>query len=379
MTSEEAFAGHDSASAPGDTSGAAGKGASPPAAPASRATPPSRPPTLREVAEAAQVDPSTVSRALRPDTQRMVRPDTLARVLATAEMLGYRANPFARGLKNQRSMTIGMLLPDLANPLFPPIVRGIEDGLRDMGYVLIIANTDRDQARERSLVDALMARRVDGLILATAERSYPLLDELVAGGVPTVLVNRTVDAPAVPTVSSDAHQGIGLAVRHLAELGHRRIAHVGGPQSVSTGFLRHQYYTAWLQSLGLSADNDLVVFADWFTKDLGARACTELLDRTTDFTAIVAANDLIALGCYQALRRRGLKVPQDVSVVGYNGSRWCDDVCPPLTSVHVPKYEVGRRASALLLETFGSRQTVPARVLLPTTLDVRESTAPPRS
>lgn len=369
---EEAFARHDPDGGPGT-----GLPGSP--APSGRATPASRPPTLREVAEAAQVDPSTVSRALRPDTQRMVRPDTLARVLATAEMLGYRANPFARGLKNQRSMTIGMLVPDLANPLFPPIVRGIEDGLRDEGYVLIIANTDRDQARERSLVDALMTRRVDGLILATAQRVYPLLDELVAADIPAVLVNRTVDAPAVPSVSSDVHQGIGLTVRHLAELGHRRIAHVGGPRSVSTGFLRHQYFVAWMQSLGLGVDNDLVVFADWFTKELGAHACEELLDRTTDFTAIVAANDLIALGCYQALRRRGLRVPGDISVVGYNGSGWCDDVCPPLTSVHVPKYEIGRRAGALLLETIGSQRAVPATVLLSTTLDIRQSTAPPRA
>ena len=226
------------------------------------------------------MDPSTVSRALRPATQNMVRPDTLARVRATAEILGYRANPFARGLKNQRSMTIGMLLPDLANPLFPPIVRGIEDGLRTDGYVLILANTDRDQARERSLVDALMARRIDGLVLATAERTYPLLDELAAARIPVVLVNRTVDAPAVPTVTSDVHQGVGLAVKHLVELGHRRIAHVGGPRSVSTGFSRYQYFLAWMQSLGLDVDNDLVVFADWFTKDLGARACDELLAQT---------------------------------------------------------------------------------------------------
>ncbi|HUY50848.1 MAG TPA: LacI family DNA-binding transcriptional regulator [Streptosporangiaceae bacterium] len=369
--SEEAFADRASGTAP-----SRGGSASP--APAGHSAATSRPPTLREVAEAARVDPSTVSRALRPATQRMVRPDTLARVLATAEMLGYRANPFARGLKNQRSMTIGMLLPDLANPLFPPIVRGIEDGLRGDGYVLILANTDRDQARERSLVDALMTRRVDGMILATAERTYPLLDELVAVHMPVVLVNRAAEAPAVPTVSSNVHQGIGLAVKHLVELGHRRIAHVGGARSISTGFLRHQHFHAWMQSLGLSVDNDLVVFADWFTKDLGARACEELLDRTTDFTAIVAANDLIALGCYTALRRRGLSVPQDVSVIGYNGSGWCDDVNPPLTSVHVPKYELGLRAAALLLEAVEARQTVPATVLLPTTLDIRQSTAPPR-
>lgn len=337
-----------------------------------------RPPTLREVAEAAKVDPSTVSRALRPATRNMVRPATVARVLATAEMLGYRANPFARGLKSQRSMAIGMLLPDLANPLYPPIVRGIEDGLRGDGYVLILANTDRDTARERSLVDALMAHRIDGLVLATAERTYPLLDELAAVHTPFVLVNRTVDTPAVPTVASDVHQGLGLAVKHLVDLGHRRIAHVGGPRSISPGFARYQHFLAWMQSLGLDVDHNLVVFADWLTKDLGARACEELLDRTTDFTAIVAANDLIALGCYAALRRRGLSVPHDVSVVGYNGSRWCDEVNPPLTSIHVPKYEMGLRAAALLLEAIEARQAVPATVLLPTTLQIRQSTAPPR-
>lgn len=336
-----------------------------------------RAPTLREVAEAAQVDPSTASRALRPATRGMVRPETAKRVLATAESLGYRANPFARGLKDQRSMTVGMLLPDLGNPLFPPIVRGIEDGLRSHGYVVILANTDRDQERERALVDVLLDRRVDGLVLATAERQYPLLDELITAQVPVVLVNRTIDTPTVPMVAGDDHQGIGLAVRHLADLGHRRIAHVGGSLRVSTGFYRYQHFLAWMHSLGLEVDRDLVVFADWFTKELGAQACSQLLDRTTDFTAIVAGNDLIALGCYAALRKRGLRVPEDVSVVGYNGSRRCDDLNPPLTSVHVPKYDIGLRAARLLLEAIENSRVLPAAMLLPTTLQVRESTAPP--
>lgn len=336
-------------------------------------------PTLREVAEAAQVDPSTVSRALRPETRGKVRPETVKRVLATAEQLGYRANPFARGLKAQRSMTVGMLLPDLANPIFPPIVRGIEDGLRQHGYVVILANTDRDPDRERALVDVLLQRRVDGLVLATAERKYPLLDDLTAAGVPIVLVNRTVDGPSVPMVAADDHQGIGLAVRHLADLGHRRIAHVGGSLTASTGFARYQHFMAWMQSLGLEVAPELLVFADWFTKDLGAQACARLLDSTTDFTAIVAGNDLIALGCYAALRARGLRVPQDVSVVGYNGSRRCDDYNPPLTSVHVPKYEIGRRVAALLLEAIEQPGALPSSVLLPTTLQMRESTAPPRA
>lgn len=340
--------------------------------------PAKRPATLREVAAAAGVDPSTVSRALRPETQKMVRPDTVRRVLATVEQLGYRANPFARGLKGQRSMTVGMMLPDLGNPIFPPIVWGIEDGLRANGSVLILANTDRDPAREQTLIEALVQRRVDGLILATAEREYPLLKTLLDTELPVVLVNRTVDDSPVSMVTSDDHRGMGLAIKHLVELGHRRIAHVGGAQTASTGFLRYQYFLAWMQSLGLSVDPDLVVTADWFTKDLGAQACERLLDRTQDFTAIVAGNDLIALGCYRALRARGLSVPDDVSVVGYNGSRWCDEFNPPLTSVHVPKYEIGTRAAELMIDAIESPDPQPISLLLPTSLQIRESTAPPR-
>jgi LacI family transcriptional regulator len=304
----------------------------------------------------------------------MVRPETVKRVLATAERLGYQANPFARGLKDQRSMTVGMLLPDLANPLFPPIVRGIEDGLRLQGYALILANTDRDVARERRLVDVLMQRRVDALVLATAERTYPLLNDLLKTRTPIILVNRTIDQPTVSMVAADDHQGIGQAVRHLVELGHQRIAHVGGSLTVSTGFFRYQHFMAWMNGLGLQVDPDLVAFADWFTKDYGLKACNEILGRTTDFTAIVCGNDLVALGCYAALQARGLRVPEDVSVVGYNGSRFCDDFGPPLTSVHVPKYDIGLRAAERVIAAIQSPGAPPASVLLPTTLQVRKST-----
>lgn len=332
--------------------------------------------TLRDVARVAQVDTSTASRALRPSTRNLVRPDTLARVLATAEELGYRVNPIARGLRDQRTMTIGMILPDLANPLFPPIVRGIEDGLREAGYVLVLANTDRDRERERNLIEALLSRQVDGLILATAEREYPLLDEL-SERVPTVLVNRTTDDFIVSSVTSDDHQGMGQAVRHLVELGHTRIAHVGGTQRASTGAHRYQHYLAWMHSEGLAVDQNLVVFTDWFTQDLGTNACLELLDRGVDFTAIIAGNDLIALGCYKALRSRGLRVPEDVSVVGYNGIRFCDEFSPPLTSIHAPKYDIGLRAAALMLEAIGKPETPSVAVRVPTTLQIRASTAPP--
>jgi LacI family transcriptional regulator len=334
-----------------------------------------RPATLREVATAAQLDISTVSRALRPETRNRVKPETIKRVLATADALGYRANPFARGLKDQRSMTIGMLVPDLGNPLFPPIVRGIEDGLRDRGYAMILANTDQDLGREEQLLDVFLQRRVDGLVLATALRSYPLLDTLLDAEIPVVLVNRTMDEAPLSMVSGDDHQGIGLAVKHLVALGHRKIAFAGAALSASTGFNRYQYFLAWMQSLGLSVDEDLIMFAPWFTKDAGADATEELLGRGKEFTAIVAASDMIALGCYRALREHDLKVPDDVSVVGYNGSRWCDEFAPPLTSIHVPKYEIGLQTARLLLTMLEVPGSAPANVLLPTTLQVRSSTA----
>lgn len=342
------------------------------------ASTPTRPPTLREVAQAARLDISTVSRALRPETRSRVKPETVRRVLATADALGYRANPFARGLKDQRSMTIGMLVPDLGNPLFPPIVRGIEDGLRDRGYAMILANTDQDLDRESKLLDVLLERRVDGLVLATAVRSYPLLDTLINAQVPVVLVNRTIDEAPLSMVSGDDHQGVGLAVKHLVELGHRRIAFAGAALSASTGFNRYQYFLAWMASLGHPVREELLVFAPWFTKDDGAAATEELIARGVEFTAIVAASDMIALGCYRALRSHGLRVPEDVSVVGFNGSRWCDEFSPPLTSIHVPKYEIGRQTARLLLTMLDVPGSTPANVLLPTTLQTRASTAPPR-
>ena len=338
---------------------------------------PRRSVTLRDVAEGAGVDPSTASRALRSSTRGQVHAETAERVLATAKALGYRVNALAKGLKAQRSMTVGMLLPDLANPLFPPIVRGIEDGLRRAGYALILANTDRDPAREEALLDVLLERQVDGLLLATAERDYPVLSEMVSQ-VPTVLVNRTTDQALVSSVSSDDHQGMGHAVRHLAELGHTRIAHVGGTLAASTGEFRYQHYLGWMHTLGIPVDNDLVVFAEWFTQELAAKACNQLLDRGTEVTAITTASDLIALGCYAALRARGIRVPEDISVVGYNGIQFCDEFAPPLTTVHIPKYDIGRRAAALILETIEEPDSPPAAMLLPTSLQVRRSTAPPR-
>ena len=341
--------------------------------------PPKAPTTLIDVAQAADVHPSTASRALNVRTREKVSATTVARVLEAARRLGYQPNSLARGLKMSRTFTIGMLVPDLTNPLFPPIVRGIEDRLREEGWTLVLANTDNDDDKERSLLGAMTARRVDGLILATAKREYPLLDDIAAAGIPAVMVNRTTDAATIPSVIGDDHSGIGQAVRHLVKLGHTKIAHVGGTQDVSTGLGRYHSFISWMQSEGLEPDPRRIVFATWFQEERGATAFEELFDRGVDFTAVVCGNDLIALGGYDVMRDRGLKVPDDVSIVGYNDIPFNDKFSPPMTSVRLPHYHIGFKAADILLDVIEAPGDMPADVRLRPELIVRGSTAPPSS
>lgn len=337
------------------------------------------PTTLIDVALAADVHPSTASRALNAKTREKVSPATVAKVLEAAHRLGYQPNSLARGLKMSRTFTIGMLVPDLTNPLFPPIVRGLEDRLRQSGLTLVLANTDNDDAKERSALEAMTARRVDGLILATARREYPLLSEIVAARIPVVLVNRTTDDAVVPSVAGDDHAGIGQAVRHLASLGHRKIAHVGGTQDVSTGVDRYHSFLSWMRSEGLEVDPRLVVFATWFQEERGATAVEELFRRGAEFTAIVCGNDLIALGAYDVLRERGLKIPDDVSIVGYNDMPFSDKFSPPMTSVRLPHYHIGFKAAEMLIDAIEEPLGHPSDIRLRPELVVRGSTAPPRA
>jgi LacI family transcriptional regulator len=336
-----------------------------------------RRPTLRDVAKAADVHPATVSRALNPGTRRLVNARTVQRVLRAAQSLGYRPNPQARTLKTARSATIGLVIPDLTNPLFPPIVRGVEDVLAQDGYSAWIVNTDNDEAREAAAVESLRDRNVDGFIFATATLEHPIGKQLAAEDAPVILTNRRTAHGDIPSVTPDDATGVALAMRHLVELGHRRIAHLAGPQTLSTGLNRLRAYQNALADHGLASAPELVVICDAFTEDAGAKALNELLDAGVTFTAVLAGNDLQAVGCYDALEQHGLSCPADVSVVGFNDTQFMDKLRPPLTTVHVPHYEIGAEAARLLLEELRSPGRHPRSVLLPLSLVVRQSTAPP--
>ncbi|AYY13331.1 LacI family transcriptional regulator [Actinobacteria bacterium YIM 96077] len=332
--------------------------------------------TLRSVAQAAGVHAATASRALNPETRHLVNADTARRVLKAAERLGYQPNPIARSLKTARSNTIGLVVPDLTNPLFPPIARGIEEVLEEAGYSVWIVNTDHDLAREQALVESLRSRQVDGLILCTAHLSHPLIEKMRDEGVKMVLANRRTDDPGVPSVTPDDAHGIDLAVRHLAGLGHRRIAHLAGPQSTSTALTRARTFRHVVRDLGLDDDGLVVECAQW-SERAGAEAMNALLDSGTSVTGVTAGNDLIALGCYDALDERGLSCPDDVSIVGFNNIPLLDKLHPPLTTVAIPHHELGSEAARMLLDYIEEPDRQPRSVLLPVSLITRRSTSAP--
>jgi LacI family transcriptional regulator len=336
-------------------------------------------PTLRDVAQLAGVHPATASRALNPQTRPLVNADTARKVLRAAESLGYQPNPIARSLKTARSATVGLVIPDLTNPLFPPIVRGIEDVLSPAGYNAWIVNTDNDPKREEAQIESLRSRQVEGLIVATARREHPLLVKLHQQGVRMVLVNRRVEELELPAVTPDDAVGIELAVAHLAALGHRRIAHLAGPQNTSTGVVRARAFRHSVRDHGLDDDPGLVAESAYWSEAEGAAALRRLLDSGAEFSAIVCGNDLEALGCYDVFAERGLRCPQDVSVVGFNGMPFLDKMWPPLTTVSIPHYELGFEAARLLLDAIDEPGRRARSVLLPPSLVVRQSTAPPAS
>lgn len=334
-------------------------------------------PTLRDVAEVAGVHSATASRALNPATRNLVKPDTARKVIRAAEKLGYKPNPIARSLKTSRSNTVGIVIPDLTNPLFPPILRGIEDVLAPAGFNAWIVNTDNDPEREKAQLGSLLSRHVEGLIVATARLVDPLLQGLHEQGMKMVLVNRRVDGLEIPSITPDDSAGITLAVRHLADLGHERIAHLAGPDTTSTGVARARAFRYAVRDVGLDDDPALVVGCDYWTEAEGARGLRMLLDEGPSFTAVVAGNDLIALGCYDVFAERGIVCPTDISVVGFNNMPFLDKLWPPLTTVAVPHYDIGTEAARMLLDAINDPTRHSRSVLLPPSLIVRASTTGP--
>ena len=335
---------------------------------------------LTDVARAAGVHPGTASRALNPATRGRVSPETSRRILKVADRLGYVPNTLARGLRTSKSLVVAMLVPDITNALFPPMVRGAEQVLSTAGYTLVLTDTDNDSETERRQVEQLRARGTDGFIIATARWKDPLLEEIADNGVPAVLVNRNIGSRRLPYVGADERTGIQLAVEHLAQLGHRRIVHLGGPADTSTGRDRASAFRQAVDGLGLPTGPSLVQVCPSYTEAAGAEVTRRLLESGQQVTAIVCANDLIAMGALSVLAEAGIRCPEQMSVVGFNNMAMVDRLTPPLTTVRLPLHQIGELSARLLLaEIEGGPQNAGAvQSLLGVQLAVRGTTAAPR-
>ncbi len=330
--------------------------------------------TIADVAEAAGVHPSTVSRALNPGTRDMVTGEVAARVAEAAERLGWRRSALAAGLRTRRSRIVGILVPDLVNPIFPPIVRAAETRLAEQGYATLLANTDNDAERERLLVSRMAEHLVDGLMLASAAEGSEAVALCRGWGIPAVLVNRRLRGAPLPAVTNDDRHGIGLAVAHLATLGHQRIAHLAGPGGISTAADRRAGFRAAIARAGLDAGPVLAAAA--YSRAAGQAAMAQLLD-AGGFTAVVAANDMLCLGIYDEAERRGLRIGGDLSVTGFNDMPFVDRMSPPLTTVRIQHAAMGREAAEMLLAAMDAPDLPAREVRLRAELVVRGSTAPP--
>ena len=334
---------------------------------------------IKDVAAMAEVHPSTVSRVLNPETRSMVSAAVADRVTKIANEMGYARSTLAYGLRTGRTHTVGVVVPDLTNPLFPPIIRQIERTLADQGYIAILADSDNNQKNEVAIMQSLKSRNVDGLILATAHRLDSVVSTCIDEQIPLVLVNRTIDAHSVTAVINDDEHGIELAISHLVELGHKSIAYLGGPQDTSTGHDRFLVFKKLMRTGKFKSHKDLILNCKAFTETEGHRGFLSILGKRRKFTAVVAANDLLALGCYDALQERGLNCPADFSVTGFNDMPFMNRLNPPLTSLRIPHDEMGHEAAKLLVERIQNPDARVRTVNLLPELIVRGSTAPPKS
>lgn len=334
--------------------------------------------TLKDIARETGVHVSTVSRALDPIERKTITEEVAKRIQATAESLGYRPNRIAAGLRTNRTMTVGVMIPDITNVIFPPILRGIESVLEPLGYASIIVNTDSERDREIRLLDVLRDRGVDGIIHAAVLRSDPSIASAARDGLPVVTLNRKVEASDIPYVINDEDAGICQMLRHLRELGHTRIAHIAGPQDLSTGQMRLAAFRRAAEDLDTEVDEDLIAVATRFDEQEGSRCLAELLASGKTFTAVLCANDRLALGAIEALRERGIDCPRHVSVTGFNDMPFLDLIRPRLTTVRIQQHGAGRAAAEILLRLLNGETAddVDIETILPVELVIRESTAP---
>jgi LacI family transcriptional regulator len=332
--------------------------------------------TLSDVARRAGVSVMTVSRVVNGSTH--ITDQTRARVNQAIAELGYLPNGPARQLRSRRSKTNALVVTDIRNPFFTTVASGVEDTARSKGYVVMFCSTYESEQVEAEYTRVLIERRVDGVLLVPASGASSSVRLLQQRNIPTVLVDRHLDGVEVDEVRGASRPGAREAVLHLTGLGHRRIAMITGPESVSTASDR---VAGYLDALAEACPGDSCgpIYYGQFSEESGYQMTREMLQLDPRPTAIFAANNFIAFGALKGLAEAGLKVPEDISMVVFDDLPAAWTLNPFLTAVAQPAYDIGTQAAELLLSRLaGERVDEPRRLLLPTELTIRHSTAPPR-
>jgi DNA-binding LacI/PurR family transcriptional regulator len=330
-----------------------------------------RRPTIDDVARRAGVSKSLVSLVVRGD--RHVSPERRAAALRAVAELGYRPNAMAQGLVQKRTRIVGVLVSDLNNPFFADVIAGIQARARSNGYRVLMNTGDRIQQHEDEAIETLLQLRVDGLILGSPMLESPQVVR-ASREVPVVVVGRPARAASVDSVADDDTAGALAVVKHCVSLGHRRIAHIDGGEGAGSLERRRGYEEA-MRRLKLSGE--IAIGRGTFTEAGGYQGARELLERRPRPTAIFAANDLAAIGALNAIEESGLRVPQDLSLVGYDNTSLAAMRHLSLTTVHQPRHDIGQMAMDLLTERIRGVRSRARRVVLAPTLVVRSTTAPP--
>jgi LacI family transcriptional regulator len=326
--------------------------------------------TIKDVAKQAGVSTATVSRVLNGDPR--VTPAYREAVLEAVTALNYRRDRIARNLRVRRSQIIGLIISDIQNPFFTSVVRGVEDVAYENDYTLLLCNSDEDNHKERLYLDIMISERTAGVIISPASQIDNYSKAVLDAGIPVVAVDRRMLDLDVDTVVVDNLEGTYQAVKHLVSLGHKRIAFIGGPLQVTTAQERRHGYLRALKEHGILPDPALIKVSDYKLVG-GYRAAREVLDLGEPPTALFAANNLTTLGALNCIHEKGLRIPQDVAVVGFDDMPWAASLDPPLTAVAQPTYELGRMAADLLLQRIKDTNREIVEVKLGSRLVVRRS------
>ncbi|HOA40654.1 MAG TPA: LacI family DNA-binding transcriptional regulator [Halanaerobiales bacterium] len=326
--------------------------------------------TIKDIAREAGVSVTTVSRVLNNKVD--VSPKTRQKVLDIINKLNYNPNSIARGLVMNKTYTIGLIVPDISNSFFAEIAKAIEEEIRSYGYSIIFCNTGNDKKRERESINLLKSKQVDGLIGAFSNASKEEIIALNKSGFPVVQIDRLVEDSQVPSVVVDNTVSGYLATEYLIKKGHKRIAHISGSLDTNTGIRRAAGYKKAMLENGLVVEEDLIIEGD-FSQESGYQAMMQIMEENKDLTAVFAGNDMMALGAYRAIYDLGLKIPEDISIIGHDDFTLASLVRPALTTMQQPIYEIGELAARVLIDMLKGRKNKEPLIVVNTRLVERSS------